>query len=45
MVNKIVKIINNRMYVYIVGKWVHYKSSLELDPHDPDYRDVWDIKQ
>jgi len=44
MSDRISKIINNRTYVYISGKWVHDRSSLELDPHDPDYRDAWDKK-
>jgi|TARA_R110000803_G_scaffold140884_1_gene207426 hypothetical protein len=38
------KYINNRMYVNIDGKWVNQRSQIEIDPHDPDYRELHNIQ-
>ena len=43
--NKIeIKIINGKTYKFQDGKWINERSRVELDPHDPDYRIVWNIK-
>jgi|TARA_R110000823_G_scaffold312707_1_gene439596 hypothetical protein len=39
-----IKYINNRMYKYINGKWVDERSQIEIDPHDPDYRELHNIQ-
>tara|TARA_R110000744_G_scaffold208663_1_gene327452 strand:- start:43 stop:183 length:141 start_codon:yes stop_codon:yes gene_type:complete len=44
MSEKRVKYVNNKTYIFINGKWINERSNLELDPHDPDYRAVWNIK-
>ena len=44
MDNRIVKVINNRTYVFSNNQWVNEKSNVELDPHYPDYRIAWDIE-
>ena len=44
--NKIeIKIINRKTYKFQNGKWINERSNIELEPHDPDYRVVWDIKK
>jgi hypothetical protein len=44
MSDKITKIIDKKTYVFTEGKWINERSNEELDPHDPYYRAVWDIK-
>ena len=39
-----VKKINGKTYKFQNGKWINERSKVELDPHDPDYRIVWNIK-
>ena len=39
-----IKIINGKTYKFQNGKWINERSRVELDPHDPDYRIVWNIK-
>jgi len=43
MKNNKTRIINRKTYTFIKGKWINERSNSELDPHDPDYREVWDI--
>ena len=45
MNEKRIKCISTRTYIFVDGKWINERSNIELDPHDPDYRVVWDIKK
>ena len=43
--NKVeIKKINGTTYKFEDGKWINQRSNIELDPHDPDYRVVWNLK-
>lgn len=43
--NKVeIRIVNGKTYKFENGKWINERSRIELDPHDPDYRTVWNIK-
>ena len=39
-----VKHINNKIYVYVNSKWVNQRSQIEIDPHDPDYQEIYNIQ-
>jgi len=39
-----VKKINGKTYKFENGRWINERCDTELDPHDPDYRIVWNIK-
>tara|TARA_B110000858_G_scaffold74166_1_gene86205 strand:- start:1377 stop:1526 length:150 start_codon:yes stop_codon:yes gene_type:complete len=40
-----VRIVNGKTYKFKNDKWINERSNIELDPHDPDYRIIWNIKQ
>lgn len=46
MENDNTKIKNGRVYILIDGTWKRqrFHTEYEVDPHDPDYAWLWDIK-
>ena len=47
MENDKTKIRNGRVYKLINGVWTRQRlnTEYEVDPHDPDYAWLWDIKK
>lgn len=38
-----IRIIKGKKYIFTNGRWVVDSSTVELDPHDPDFGWEWDL--